>query len=130
MWRRPIIRKTSVSPVNWWTTGKTSLSKNNGQRAAELFAMALTMQNNQRLEETIETLKKVLTVLPEYNSALANLGTIYFKKGDFEEARAQFLKAIESNPENIEALTSLGLISLNDNFSLNWVLITDFKNYG
>ncbi|MHB8809870.1 MAG: tetratricopeptide repeat protein, partial [Desulfobulbaceae bacterium] len=84
-------------------------------RAKELYARAITLQNNQRLEETIAAYKQVLALTPDSSAALSNLGKIYLEQGNLGEARGLYLKALEFHPENIEALIALGLISLNGN---------------
>lgn len=100
-------------------TDKMSLSKDNKVQATELYARAITLHNNRRIAESIETYKKILAQAPDTSAAipktLSNLGSIYLENGNREEAKAMYLKAVELRPENIGAIVSLGLISVHEN---------------
>jgi len=63
-----------------------------------------------RYDEAVTELHKVLADLT-YNDpskAIVNLGLAYFKKGDFNQARSTFAKAIAANRENCLAQTLYG----------------------
>lgn len=95
-----------------------SSSMDEETRAAELYAVAIRLQNNQRLEETIATYRKILEVAPKESNVLSNtlvnLGNIYLKKDELDEARTAFIGALEIHPENMGGLVALGSIELRE----------------
>lgn len=57
----------------------------------------------------VEALKPVVTKQPEWIFSKYALGTAYFKIDDFDNAANMFRAALEKDPDNIPALSSLGV---------------------
>jgi tetratricopeptide (TPR) repeat protein/MFS family permease len=51
--------------------------------------------------------KKALTIKPDYEPTLTNLGNVLLRQGKFEEAIQNLNKTIELNPNRVEALNNL-----------------------
>jgi tetratricopeptide (TPR) repeat protein len=62
--------------------------------------------------------EKALLALSEQNPTFsgphANLGIIYFHANKMEQAKSEFQKALQLNPENVVCLNHLGIISRNE----------------
>lgn len=56
-----------------------------------------------RLREAIDAYRQAITLDPEFADAHCNLGTVYFNRGDREEARRWYEAALERDPIHLEA---------------------------
>ena len=63
-------------------------------------------------DSAIQVMKKVVLLEPELSDNYLNLGSMYYRKSDFDNAQAQFLKAHELDKQNIKPLINLGNIQL------------------
>lgn len=57
-------------------------------------------------------LQEAVLLVPEYSAARHLLGSLLFKKGDYEKAHEHFLLALEHDSENGELLNHLGMACL------------------
>lgn len=81
----------------------------------ELYALALTAENNGRLEQAVEYYQQALAYLPEFDHIYTNLGHIYVDQGKMKDALAMYNKALQINPANHKVLLSLGYMSIREN---------------
>lgn len=65
------------------------------------------------LDSAIVYCKKCIDIYPEYISCWNNMGTIYFDRGDFENARKSYLSAISIDSNDANPLFNLGNIFYN-----------------
>lgn len=72
----------------------------------EVMAAANLMLGN--AEETIEIYGKLLLLNPKHAEAYNNLGKIFYDKGDFSTAQANYQRAVEIEPEFADAHYNLG----------------------
>ena len=79
-------------------------------RAEELFQKSL-MQTNAIDERSI--LREAVRLCPQHAEAWNNLGTIYEKEGNWEQAEEAYLMANEHNPELGIPLAGLGDVAIN-----------------
>jgi tetratricopeptide (TPR) repeat protein len=66
------------------------------------------------VEKARRHLQKAIEISPEFDEALNNLGTYYYREGRFDTAAALFQRALKANPNSFPAQVNLGgaLISL------------------
>ncbi|GAB4343545.1 MAG: hypothetical protein Kow0089_19390 [Desulfobulbaceae bacterium] len=84
-------------------------------RGHELYARAITLQNNRRFDEAIGAYEQVLELLGDFSAALSNLAHIYYQLNRFEESKKTYQRAVTANPRNREALLGLGFINKAEN---------------
>ena len=58
----------------------------------------------ERFDETVPVLHKVISLFPAHSYALNDLGVIHFRKSEFDEALAFWLRALNASPGNHNAL--------------------------
>ncbi len=102
--------------------GKVYLDKKEYKKALEFYNKALTlnpdkMSNYQNVAETYEILGETKKELETYKNGARvapvlhqNIGKIYFKNKDYENAKKHILLALETEPENFISLEYLGLL--------------------
>lgn len=89
--------------------------KQNPDDATLTYNLAVSLLRKQNYEEAILYFSKVIQVAPGTEIAAkssAQLGQIYFSKGNFEMAADHMQKAVQSAPENAKYLYNLGIIYL------------------
>lgn len=59
------------------------------------------------IEAAGECCRRVLALHPDHGEAHVSLGHVYFQQGRPDEAAAQYVKALETNPQSIGALNNL-----------------------
>jgi tetratricopeptide (TPR) repeat protein len=62
-------------------------------------------------EATIQVMRKVLELKPDYAPARGELGTMYVLRGDYFEANAQLQAAVEADPDDSYATTTLAALA-------------------
>jgi tetratricopeptide (TPR) repeat protein len=70
---------------------------------------ARIMKDNKKAIEAYENLSKTS---PDNADVEYTLGSLYSDRGDYEKARAQFSKILQSDPRNIKALWQMGVIEI------------------
>ena len=70
---------------------------------------AKVMKDNSKAIEAYENLSKTL---PDSGDVAASLGTLYMEVGDYDKARAQFTKILQTDPNNIKALWQMGMVEI------------------
>ena len=81
------------------------------KRAPEsrLFApLADAFRKNGEIDKAIEILEKGLEMFPQYASAHVILGKCFYDKGGTERAKAEFVRVLELDAENMVALKFMG----------------------
>jgi tetratricopeptide (TPR) repeat protein len=71
------------------------------------FLLAGLYVKGQFFNDAFNEYKKVLEIDPGRYEALINLGNIYFELGNYDEASAYFLRALEQRPDSVLALYNL-----------------------
>ena len=83
---------------------------------SRLFApLADAYRKNGEIDKAIEILEKGLERIPQYASAHVILGKCFYDKGATERARAEFIRVLDVDPENMVALKFMGDILLGEN---------------
>jgi tetratricopeptide (TPR) repeat protein len=81
------------------------------ERVDLLFLKAVNQEKSQHFDETVATLKQVISKEPEHAAAHNYLGYLYAEKGiNLEDAEFHVKKALEIKPEDGYYLDSLGWI--------------------
>lgn len=60
------------------------------------------------LEEAGECCRRILAIQPDHDEAHVNLGHIFFQRGQFDDAIAQYQQALKTNPRSVAALNNMG----------------------
>jgi tetratricopeptide (TPR) repeat protein len=82
------------------------------ERAVEEMRRSYEAKGN--VEKARQHLQKAIEISPEFDEALNNLGTYYYRDGRFDTAAALFQRALKANPNSFPAQVNFGgaLISL------------------
>jgi protein O-GlcNAc transferase len=80
------------------------------QETKRLYADAMHLYEEGKIKESIEALKQVVSIYPEYPDVHNALGLVYSMAGDHAEAIKYFRKATELNPSYIEAYVNLAIV--------------------
>lgn len=89
-------------------------AKSDFVRGHELYAQALTLENNGRPDLAEQKYLQALTYLPNFDQIFANLGHIYADRKDLRKAIEMYDESIQLNPKSHMSLLSLGYISLQE----------------
>lgn len=128
----------SFIQLNTWKNGialfehAVSVTQNNYLAEINLG----TAYGSKDFEKALFHYNATLKIKPRYVKALYNLGVIYEKKGQTNEAISYYLKVLQINPHYFGALNNLGLIFINQGdydkaiHYFKTVLKTDPKNTG
>jgi eukaryotic-like serine/threonine-protein kinase len=73
---------------------------------------ARIMKDNKKAVEAYENLAKTL---PDNTDVEYALGNLYVDTGDYEKARQQFGRILQSDPKNIKALWQMGVVEIRQN---------------
>lgn len=87
-------------------------TKNNFVRGHELYAQAMTFENNRRFDLAEKYYLESLVYLPEFDHSYTNLGHIYADQNNYTKAAEMYDKALRINPKNHMVILSLGYLSL------------------
>ncbi len=60
------------------------------------------------INEAGDCCRRVLAIQPDHSEAHANLGNVFFYYRQFDEAIAQYERAVEIDPKNVTALNNMG----------------------
>src|SRR5258708_28789243 len=81
-----------------------------GEESVELFAAKGHIQFElEQYADAIKSYEKLLSLAPRHTTANFNIGICHEKQGRWNEATEAFQKAIESDPQRIEAQLGLGI---------------------
>jgi tetratricopeptide (TPR) repeat protein len=101
------------------------------ERAAEmnpsvrtLLDLALGYSGAARLEDAERTSERLLALSPGFSIALHNLGTLAYRRGEYEKAVTYFNRALESEPDYLLARLHAG-----DSFKASGRLQEAYRNY-
>jgi len=82
--------------------------EDNGQElATKLVLEGEQLYNDGHHSEAITLFEKALTVVPDHETALNNLGVIHWQNDNPQEAIQYFQKAVIANPSNLNAIDNL-----------------------
>lgn len=90
-------------------------TKNDIVRGHELYAQALTFENNGRYDLAEKTYLQALAYLPDFDQIYGNLGHLYAEQNDLKKAMEMYIRAVQLNPKSHLILLALGYISLQEN---------------
>lgn len=68
----------------------------------------------QDYSKSIEAYNKYIPLIEDKSGAYQDLGVVYRRNGQFEEAIKAFEKAVAENPENLRALFNIGVVQYHD----------------
>ena len=85
-------------------TADVALPQYDTQTATRLAAEALQAQRAGRLDDAIELYQKAINAHPELSGIWTNLGVAYLDRGWADESLNWFGRALERDPNNIDAL--------------------------
>ena len=74
---------------------------------------AAALEKVGRSNEGRDLLQELLTRRPDYALAYLALGDIHFRRGEFDIAQPQYRRYLRYEPDDVGALTNLGLAALN-----------------
>ncbi len=80
------------------------------QETKRLYAEALQLYEAGKIKESVNVLKQVVQLYPDYPDVHNALGLVHSLAGKQEEAIGCFKKAIELNPSYIEAYVNLAIV--------------------
>ncbi len=80
------------------------------QETRRLYSAAISLYEEGKIKESIEALKQVVAIYPDYPDVHNALGLVYSLAGNHEEAIKYFVKATELNPSYIEAYVNLAIV--------------------
>jgi tetratricopeptide (TPR) repeat protein len=80
------------------------------QETKRLYADALRLYEEGKIKESIEVLKRVVGIYPQYPDVHNALGLVYSLAGNHAEAISCFKRATELNPDYIEAYVNLAIV--------------------
>ena len=89
-------------------------TKDDVVRGHELYAQALTYENNGRVDLEEKTYLQALAYLPDFDQIYGNLGHLYAGQNDLKKAMEMYTKALQLNPKSHLVLLSLGYIGLQE----------------
>ena len=102
---RPIIHKPTTQPgvVNAFT-------QNVPEAAKQALALGVKLAAEGKTEAAIENIRNAIKIFPDYFDAHLQLGNIFLKTEQFNEAIAELDRAREVNPNDERAYQSFGLL--------------------
>ena len=71
--------------------------------------MAVTLQDQNKLENAIETYKKVLVFKPDHAESYINIGVVLQAQGKIQKAIEAYNNALSINPNDAEVYNNMGL---------------------
>jgi tetratricopeptide (TPR) repeat protein len=71
------------------------------------FAAAADLTNNGKYDEAIAKFNEVITAVPKCSECYLHIGTIHARKKDYPKAEEAYKKALEINPNLVEAYNGL-----------------------
>ncbi|KAL5572369.1 hypothetical protein UlMin_021966 [Ulmus minor] len=120
-------------PSTWIGKGQLLLAKSEVEQAYAAFKIVLdgdrdnvpallgqacVQFNRGRYSDSLELYKRALQVYPSCPAAVRlGIGLCRYKLGQSEKARQAFLRVLQLDPENVEALVALAIMDLNTNES-------------
>ena len=79
------------------------------ENADTLNELAICQMETGKLDEAQESLVEALSIDPDSTKVISNLGCLFLKRGDKEEAKKYFQTVLEIDPEDKIARAQLGL---------------------
>ncbi|HJY29884.1 MAG TPA: tetratricopeptide repeat protein [Pyrinomonadaceae bacterium] len=118
---RPIIHKPAAQPgvVNAFT-------QNVPESAKQALTLGLKLAGEGKVEEAIENMHKAVKIFPDYFDAHLELGNIFLKTEQFNEAIAELDLARQVNPNDERTYQSFGLLLMKQrNFGMAVLIFTE-----
>lgn len=82
--------------------------ESDAENHAAMYAVGAARRDLKEFPEAEKALKRVLAFYPDDAKARAFLGEVQLTQGKFEDARSNFIKVIDKEPDSVAALTGLG----------------------
>ncbi len=70
------------------------------------------MINHGKINQSIQLLLQLIKLEPNDEKSYVNLGSMYYKLGNYKNAQMSYLRAHELNPLNTRALMNLGIVKM------------------
>jgi hypothetical protein len=101
--------KSNAPPVT--STGELRIPPD----ARKAFHKGMEAWERNDFPKAAEYFEKATSLYPEYDTALNNLGVMYYQMGQTEKARAAFERSVALNDKNADADRNLARILIHDN---------------
>lgn len=88
-----------------------------GSFQRNVFTYGIALFQRGYLDQAAESFKQVIAAKPDNSEAYYNLGTLYLRKNDPEEARRYLQQAVDLRPEYPEAWNNLGMAAAQQNLT-------------
>ncbi len=108
--------QSAIEQIDWAqhiTHLKESLDKD-PNNVKTLGQLANAYYEAQDFRNSIESYLTILGLVDKKSEVYQDLGIVYRRDGQFEKSIESFNKAIEENPENIQALFNIGVVQYHD----------------
>jgi len=118
---RPIIHKPAAQPgvVNAFT-------QNVPEAAKQALALGVKLAGEGKVEEAVENMHKAVKIFPDYFDAHLELGNIFLKTEQFNEAITELDLARQVNPNDERTYQSFGLLLMKQrNFGMAVLIFTE-----
>jgi O-antigen biosynthesis protein len=91
--------KSKLKAENYYELGKRKLAESGTQNIMAIYELAVQGAELGRYEETVEYLKKVIAIKPDFAKAYHSMGNAYFNLGRHDDALLSYKKARELNSD-------------------------------
>jgi TolB-like protein/Tfp pilus assembly protein PilF len=95
-----------------------------GVFTSELFSEDDTAKSMEYIAEARRAAEQAIDADPEYAGGYVRLGWSYYRARDYAAAERAFVRALELAPADVNGLTSLGLVKLDENPQFSLELFT------
>ncbi len=110
------VNQNSSNQPNWpeHISHLEESAKNDPDNAETWSQLANAYFEIQDFQKSIEAYNKLISLLDDKSGAYQDMGVVYRRNGQFEEAIEAFEKAIAHDPNNIRALFNIGVVQYHD----------------
>lgn len=115
---KPVVMNSYKKPKKYKRekTGKSNKGVNitNASSTKDFYHLGQLSQQDGKFDEALQYYEKAVDINPKHDVALLGMGTIYFERGDYTNARKYLIRVIDLNGSNKkDAYTLLGELFYN-----------------
>ena len=96
--------------------------KGDRRKALQLYNTGLKLAKEERLDESIDALKRSLSHDPYHVNTYNLRGKVYIRKGEFRKAKSSWKRALKLDPLNPTAISCLNALK-------SYSLLSKFRDY-